>query len=188
MRLGFSGLALLALGACSYVPVATMMKMARFDPLSADPLGMVVTIEVPPGVGIEPGSERLHLTAMRSDTGEVSDEVYVLDRRGTGGGDIAYRIADGDIARMRDQQALVSGWESMVPDLSNGSISLSLMPCSVGDGPGPRARVSASLEVAATPDRTVSAMPLFRNAPLAKLLPEGPESLHECDVMPSVPR
>lgn len=168
------------LGACDYVPLGTMVQMAGFDPLSASPLGFVVTVDLPEGVDLVPGSEQLRLEARRSDTGEVSDEVYVLDRRGAGAGKVAYRIANQDLARMRKQQALIRGWEDTVPDESNGSLSLSLTPCAKAEV-APKARLSALLTVAEGGKSAPREMRLLNNLPVRKLLPEGLSELPSCN-------
>lgn len=165
----------LLLSGCAYMPLGTAARLAAFNPLMADAGGLVVTLDLPDGVGLVPGSETLKLEAERQASGETSQGTYVLDRL-LHDGALAYRIAPADLDRFRAQQALVRRWEEADPDDTRGSLSLSLEPCLIGDGPARRASLSAGISI---PDQT-RPMPLFQGVPVRRLLPNGTSDLPAC--------
>ena len=151
-------IAVLGLSACSAVPLATAMRLGALDPLSADPAGMAVVLELPEGLGIEEGTAQLSLRARAADGAEVSGR-YALEQ----GTDGAWRVRAGDRARLRADQARAADWERADPEGTEGQFSVSLGPCRTGDAPIAEGRVSASFQL----EPGAPFLPLLRNVPVA---------------------
>lgn len=156
----FSGLLLLT--ACGVVPIQTALKLAALDPLSADPAGMAVALDLPEGVGIALEGAMLSLSAETADGVQLTGR-YGLVQNATG----IWRVAPEDRARLRADQAQAAEWERADPDGTRGSFNVSLSPCIAGAGPAADARLSASLQL--EPDGPF--LPLLRRVPLSNLGP-----------------
>lgn len=152
-------------GCASLVPSA-LARLTAVSPLSADPEGFVVALDLPPGVAVVPGSATLDLTASRSDTGETLSGRYVLARGRSADGALTYRVAARDLDRLRGLQARIRDWTRENAAATRGSLSVSLTGCRTGDGPSPDATVSVALKTAVDqPFR-----PLIRDAPLSAIV------------------
>lgn len=151
---------MLALAGCSDIPIATVLRLAALDPLSADPAGMAVALDLPDGVGIAPGSAELTLRAQAADGAEISGR-YGLEA--TEGG--VWHVRDGDRARLRADQARAAAWETADPAGTVGQFSVMLSPCQTGGGDIGRGRLSAALQL----EPGGPFLPLLRNVPVAEL-------------------
>jgi hypothetical protein len=165
----------LALSACTAIVPSTAVRLAAFDPLTADPAVIELVVVLPPGLSVTPGSARLELAAVRG-TERREGSFQLEDRPATkahavpeGASARQFAIAAADIPRMRALQADIAAWKAAGP--ATGSLGLGIGGCAVGDGPGPDARGSAQI-------RLVEGGPfllLITDGSLADLL--GPEVL-----------
>ncbi len=162
-------LSLSLLASCTDVPLATQAALGEVDPLSADPAGFVLFLSLPPGIGLRESSGVMTLTAERSDTEARIDGSYRLEAIAMGPeGMLAFRVAPGDLERLRADQATAAAWETEVPELSSGALSISAAGCLTGAPVPEDARVSARLRIA----EGGPTLPVLRDAPLRRLLGE----------------
>lgn len=170
--------AALGLAGCSSLVAAGMARLAGLSPLTSDPEGFVVAIDLPDGIAIPPGAARITFQAARSDTGQTSQGSYALQEGRTDAADVTYRIAPADLDRFRTQQALIAGWEDEDPDATTGSFSVRLTACATGAGPAPDATVSVAMKLA----EDQPFFPVVRNAPLAEIADAAAQDqLTPCD-------
>lgn len=151
---------MLVLAGCSDIPIATALRLAALDPLSADPAGMAVALDLPERVGIAPGSAALTLRAQAADGAEISGR-YGLETTGDG----VWQVRASDRARLRDDQARVAAWERADPAGTVGQFSAMLTPCRTGAGDLGRGTVSAALQL----EPGGPFLPLLRDVPVAEL-------------------
>ena len=153
--------------ACTMVPVTTQSALDRVDPLTADPAGFVLALDVPPGIGLREGAALIYLSAVRTDTSAQLAGAYELDAiEDEETGQLTFRVAPEDVDRLRSDQAKVADWERSAPDATSGSLSVSATGCLTGEPVPSDARVSAGLRIRdGGPFLT-----LLRNAPMADLL------------------
>ena len=149
------------LAGCSSLVPSTVAQLAGLSPLTADPAGFEVALDLPPGIDVVPDSALLVLAASQSETGAAFEAPFVLQRRD--GPVQLWRVNPDDLDELRTLQARAAEWEAEDPDASSGSLSVGLEPCRIGDGPAPDAAVSISLRV--QPGGPL--LPLVRNAPIS---------------------
>jgi hypothetical protein len=165
---------MLGLAGCSDIPIGTALRLAALDPLSADPAGMAVALDLPDGVGIVPGSAELALRAQAADGAEISGR-YGLETTGDG----VWHVRDGDRARLRADQARVAAWERADPAGTVGQFSVTLAPCLTSAGDIGRERLSAALQL----EPGGPFLPLLRDVPVAELTEGvGLPDLPRCEV------
>lgn len=152
------------LTACTYVSPASVRDLSQLSPLEVDPSGMALTVSLPEGVAIEPGSARLVLSATRSDTGEMVLTDAVLEQL-RAGDQLLFRVAEADLPDLRDTQATARAWEETHPDLTSGSLSLTAGFCTTGAGPAADALGSVAVRLA----EGAPFKPLLTDAPLSRL-------------------
>lgn len=168
-------LGLLVLSACASVVPSTAARLATLDPLTADPAALELVVILPPGLAVSPGSARLDLSASRgkeyrSGSFRLADSPVPpgipLPKDATARG---FAIAEADVARMRALQAEIAGWKRN--GAAKGQLGLGIDGCAIGAGPGPEARGSVLIRVAADDPF----LPLVADGRLSDLL--GPEVL-----------
>ena len=74
------GLALVLKGCGAVVP-STVSKLDRLSPVTADPAGLELALDVPVGLDLRAGSEILTLSAVDGGTGATASGRFVLQRR-----------------------------------------------------------------------------------------------------------
>ncbi len=184
-------LAPLALAGCLTASSATLAKLARLNPLEADPSQIRIALKLPPGLGVRDGDVTVKLE-FTDDTGrmplahaykaEVTNDVAPPElagglRKGAGGAIVPPSPADA--ARMRGAQAYVREYRSG-GGKGKGSLSVGATGCRAGalaSGPLP---VSAYIRT--TPNDTFT--PLYRNLDLRKALKQAgvdAEAMPLCD-------
>ncbi|MFK7834989.1 MAG: hypothetical protein AB8B60_02105 [Sulfitobacter sp.] len=163
------------LSACTSIVPATVARLNALSPLEADPAGFAVAMTLPEGVDIAPRSARLMFTVARTDTGEMRDGVFVLER--TNADQAIYRIAPQDLPALRELQGIARDWRAEDENATNGSISVTLAPCRIGAGPTEDARASVAIRT----DEDGPFLPLVRNGPLTALVdPEKLRDMGDC--------
>jgi hypothetical protein len=141
-------LALLALGACSHVPVATLVKMRKFDPLTMDASALRVAVQADERIEPQPGGARITLLVWfngEKDKGATHD--FVLEEAGgemeqarlkgfekPGRRMHAFRLSPADAMRLRSIQ---DDARSRAPATRNNGVTLnvSVKSCHRGDLP-----------------------------------------------------
>lgn len=165
----------LALAACSAIVPSTAVRLASFDPLTADPAAIELVVILPPGLAISPGSAKLELSADRGSE-HRSGSFRLADRPVAPGTEVpagatarGFSIAEPDVDRMRALQAEVAGWNAS--GAAKGALGIGIGGCAIGDGPAPDATGSVLIRVR----EDGPYLPLIANGKLADLL--GPEVL-----------
>lgn len=163
------------LAACSSLVPATVAQLQAVSPAEVDPAAIEVAILLPAGLQPQPQTAVLSLAARRTDTGEVAALDVILAERtiALAGVEVqpdetvfAYRVAEADVARVRVQQAQINAWEAAAPEATEGSLSVGLGACRVGNGPVRDAAGAVYIRMA----EGAPMMPLVRRAPIAALV------------------
>ncbi len=157
-------LAALCLSGCTNIVPSTVMRLAAISPIEANPADVAVAITLPEGLEIVADSARLVFTMQKSDVGEVREGVFVLER--VPAQRAIFRVAPDDLGAMRDLQATARQWKSEDDDTFKGSLSVTLAPCRIGDGPADDAR--ASLAIRLSEDGVY--LPLIRDGPVSAVV------------------
>lgn len=105
----------LGLSGCMHVPVATVYKLATFDILNANPAVIRAAVRYPSALMVRPGGVILSVTTERRGEKAKSIETFILEEakdanelaaiaryRRDGMMVATYRLADGDVVRVRD--------------------------------------------------------------------------------------
>lgn len=150
---------------CSSLVPSSLVALRGLSPLEADPEGFVVGLDLPDEVRVVPGSARLTLRADRTDIAEERAGSFVLQESVSEGASF-YRVAPEDLEALRTLQSEINAWETVAPDATSGSLSVSLTTCrEVADVPDD-ATVSVDLQL----DVGGPFVPLLRDAPLTAIL------------------
>ncbi|UWR00082.1 hypothetical protein K3729_04720 [Rhodobacteraceae bacterium S2214] len=149
-----------ALQGCGTVVLSTVAALNATSPLTADPAGFEVAVDMPEGGDIAPDGATINLFMSHTVLGEDVNETYVLQRRQSADGRILFRINPRDLDMVRAFQAKARTWEANDPDASSGGFGVSVVACSVGDGPADDATFSVSIRTQVDG----GFMPLIRNA------------------------
>lgn len=161
---------------CSNLVPSSLLTLRGLSPLEADPAGFVIKLDLPDGVEVAPGSAQLALLAERSDTGQALADTFVLAETQIEEEKL-YRVADQDLAELRDLQARINAWETENADATTGSLSVSLTGCAVMAGPADDATVSVALRL----EENQPFLPLLDKAPLKAILAKADaEDLQPC--------
>ena len=173
----FVALLIVLLTGCDSVDPFAVARLAAISPLEADPAGFAATAALPEGLELRRDGLILELAARRTDTGETISGRFALVPREEEGREV-WRVDPGRLPEIRATQGTIRGWEAVLPDATEGHLSISVAACTVGPGPDPEGRISVFL-------RTQTGgplLPLIRNARLKDAFAlAGPESLSPCD-------
>lgn len=150
----------LALQGCGSVVLSTVAALNGQSPLTADPEGYEIAVDMPEGGDIAPDGAAINLFMSHAVLGESVDETYILQRRQTADGRILFRINPRDLDAIRALQTKAIDWETNDPVASSGGFGVSVVACSVGDGPADDATFSVSIRTQVDG----RFMPLIRNA------------------------
>jgi hypothetical protein len=168
-------LALTLLAACTSLVPSTIAQLSAVSPTTMDPAALEVAVLMPAGLQPQPQTAVLSVSGTRRDTGEVAKLDFVLAERPAtlDGVDIqpgetvfAYRMAEADIAPMRALQGKLDAWRIAAPGATQGSLSVGLGACTVGNGPAPDAAGAVYIRMA----RDVPMLPLVRRSSIAGLV------------------
>ena len=132
--------ALLLMSGCGAILPGAAARLSGLSPLTADPAGMAIAVDLPEGLGLRPGSAVLGFSVTRED--EVAAREFIL----TGGAAEGFSVAAGDLEPFREVQALAQAWKAADPEGTTGSLSLTFGPCLTG-ALAPEARVSARIRL-----------------------------------------
>lgn len=161
--------ALLLSGCGSLVP-GTVARLATYDPLSADPAGFTVVMDLPEGLGLT-DNNWLSLTAKRGE--EAVSDTFQIVQDGA-----AWRIDPARVDTLRSLQSTIRSWEAEDPDATSGSLSISVEGCRIGAGPADDATLTIYLRT----EPGAPLRPLLRNASIDDILKStGLNALPPCD-------
>lgn len=116
--------------ACSAIPVRSMIELSRFDPMTADPKGIAVAVELSDGLSARPGKTVMTLSA-EGPGAQTLSEAFVLQENAplsAETGRYVLTIAPSDIDRLNKSRRTITGWKAQDPDTS-GSLSVNAVPC-----------------------------------------------------------
>lgn len=171
-------LAPLLLAGCASVNPITAAKLSMLSPLTTDPGQIQLALDLPPGVGIQPDSAKLTLSAERSDTGASQSQSATLQAQPQDDGLIIYAISPADQPALRARQQAIRDWKDQAPDAVRGSLSVTVTGCKLGAGPAPDARVDVLVRLANDADFR----PLISDKPLSQILDdEDLARMRPCD-------
>ncbi|KNG93368.1 hypothetical protein [Pseudaestuariivita atlantica] len=158
---------ILALAGCNVLDNGTLAQIdAVGGPLNADPSRIEILVDLPPGLGIPEGAAVMNVSAVRNDIGARNDASYVLEQGTRDDGLRRFRVAPGDIDRLRAQQSLLREWETEAPDRTEGSLTVDVTGCAIGAGPQPTASLSIFAVVLPNP----TPRPLLRGVPVSQIM------------------
>lgn len=167
-----------ALCACTSIVPSTIAKLSTLSPLEADPADIAVALRLPEGIGIQPGSALLSLSAKRDDTAQESAADYTLASAIGPDGARLYSISETDWKTFRALQALINSWEQEAPDSTNGSLGVSLGGCRTGAEIAPDATIDINIRT----ERDGNFLPLLRDAKLTSVFKTvGISELPDCE-------
>jgi len=152
------------LAACSHVPVETMWKLRKFDPMTADPATIRAAVAAPALYAPREGGAKMVLTQTRRGGEEVMrleivlEEVPVVSETGLARvrprrGSVlrAYRIGDKDVPRLIEARRQAAERSAKEPGVYAGSFAVGVDGCRVGDVALPEeVRVSTWIKTADT--------------------------------------
>ncbi len=151
-------LSALLLSACGSIVPSTLMRLDGVSPTTADPADFAVDLSLPPGLDVQPGTAALTFAVSRSDTNQAVTEHFALEQEGS-----VFRVTEADLQKLRDLQATARQWEAENDAATQGSLSVTLIPCKQGDGPADDARVDIGMQI----KEGGNFLPLVRNGPLS---------------------
>lgn len=138
-------------GACSHVPVASLLDLRKLDLETTDPGRLSVAVRHPSWLRVRPGGAVMSLRQVETASGRsVIDEAFVLEE--VAGGPPAalagearpgtrfsiFRIAPADLSRLRSAQAAIAGQTAAQRQAREGTLSVSVGGCLAGPRqPGP---------------------------------------------------
>jgi hypothetical protein len=149
-----------ALQGCGSVVLSTVAALNAQSPLTADPAGIEIAVDMPEGADIPQGGATFVISMARTDTGEALNETFALQRREASDGRLLFRVNPAELDDLRDIQARALAWETENSAASSGSFSVNVFACKIGDGPEDDARFSVAIRT----EVGGGFMPLIRNA------------------------
>jgi hypothetical protein len=170
-------LPMLAMAGCSHMPVTSMVKLARVDFETSDPVQLRAAIKLPRALRPRPNGVALRIAVQvgrapedaRDFTLREIPEPAELTREASAGSHIfAYRIDDSDLARLAAFRAELIAKKSSG---QKGSISISVRPqaCKAGELPDGPITFTTYLRTAETKDYVA----LTRDVDLRSIVPNA---------------
>lgn len=147
------------LAGCMSVPPTSMVKLARFSPMEADPAVLRVAVKAPKQILVRDGDATLNIRLDVSDPKYRFDEVFQLqaqvpDPSSIGLAAVAtanervtvFALQPMDVARMRDVQLKARAYKASGGASGHGSLSIGVSGCLFSDHPDGPIRVSSYLK------------------------------------------
>ncbi len=128
-----------ALSACA--PIA-QTSLDTWSPLETDPAVLRAAVDLPGGVGVPKDGAVLTFGAVRQDNGQAASQTFTLVQGQTAQGQLVFRLSDEDVAAYRTLQRQIGAWEAAAPDATDGTFSINVAACRMGDGPSDDAELS----------------------------------------------
>ena len=170
-------LPMLAMAGCSHMPVTSMVKLARVDFDTSDPVQLRAAIKLPRALRPRPNGVALRIAvqvgrapedARDFTLREIPEPAELTREAGAGSHIFAYRIDDSDLARLAAFRAELIAKKSSG---QNGSISISVRPqaCKAGELPDGPITFTTYLRTAETKDYVA----LTRDVDLRSIVPNA---------------
>jgi len=170
-------LPMLAMAGCSHMPVTSMVKLARVDFETSDPVQLRAAIKLPRALRPRPNGVALRIAvqvgrapedARDFTLREIPEPAELTREAGVGSHIFAYRIDDSDLARLAAFRAELIAKKSSG---QNGSISISVRPqaCKAGELPDGPITFTTYLRTAETKDYVA----LTRDVDLRSIVPNA---------------
>ena len=170
-------LSMLAMAGCSHMPVTSMVKLARVDFETSDPVQLRAAIKLPRALRPRPNGVALRIAvqvgrapedARDFTLREIPEPAELTREAGAGSHIFAYRIDDSDLARLAAFRAELIAKKSSG---QKGSISLSVRPqaCKAGELPDGPITFTTYLRTAETKDYVA----LTRDVDLRSIVPNA---------------
>lgn len=186
------GLLLVALAACSSVPVTTMWQLRDLDPMALEPTEVRAAMRVPVRIGTAGiNSLKLDLTMKTADGANEVSESIELERLDTvlsghlrgqrkEGYEIAvFALSDSDTARIRAFQQTAKAWKARYKDDLDFDIGLSYSFCRTGQAnPGAPLPFTSYIKISGEKDFLTLTKELDMRKQVAG---GGPEVITACD-------
>ncbi|TMV76169.1 hypothetical protein FGG78_28500 [Thioclava sp. BHET1] len=148
----------------------------RSDPWTADPAALELSLQLPAGFGIAPGTAALEITASDGTTGLRRTAREALRLEPAEAGALTLHLADPKGPDLRQLQAMVAEWHGTGAVVS-GQISLRFTPCLTHPGMDPEAEISASIRFAPKGPRRALIVP---GTPLRAVLDPRDQKIALC--------
>jgi len=170
-------LPMLAMAGCSHMPVTSMVKLARVDFDTSDPVQLRAAIKLPRALRPRPNGVALRIAvqvgrapedARDFTLREIPEPAELTREAGAGSHIFAYRIDDSDLARLAAFRAELIAKKSSG---QKGSISISVRPqaCKAGELPDGPITFTTYLRTAETKDYVA----LTRDVDLRSIVPNA---------------
>jgi hypothetical protein len=168
---------MLAMAGCSHMPVTSMVKLARVDFETSDPVQLRAAIKLPRALRPRPNGVALRIAvqvgrapedARDFTLREIPEPAELTREAGAGSHIFAYRIDDSDLARLAAFRAELIAKKSSG---QKGSISISVRPqaCKAGELPDGPITFTTYLRTAETKDYVA----LTRDVDLRSIVPNA---------------
>ena len=170
-------LVMLAMSGCSHMPVTSMVKLARVDFETSDPVQLRAAIKLPRTLRPQPNGVVLRIAVQVGRAPEEARDFMLRElpepaeltrEAGAGSHIFAYRIDDADLARLAAFRAELIAKKNSG---QRGSISISVRPqaCKAGELPDGPIYFSTYLRTAETKDYVA----LTRDVDLRSIVPNA---------------
>ena len=145
-----ASIAALTLTGCSSIVPSTLARLNLLDPMTADPAGFAVALEMDEGLGIQEGSVVFTVEVTHSPSGEIRGEDLVLVEDRSETGRLVYSISPEGVQALTTMQTELLPWK----ETSDGNSVLTLTVVADGclvdkDSIPEDPRVSVFLQLAA---------------------------------------
>ena len=146
------------------------------DPLTADPAKLRVTLALPPGFAVLPGSAELRMSATNDKTGETTTAADALADAGTPGPDMTLALATPTTAQLSALEATVATWRAARAN-PQAQITVTFTPCRTSPTADPAGPIALTLTLSPAGTRFTLVQP---GTTLAGYLPGGAATIAAC--------
>ncbi len=162
MRTVAVGLLLFSLFGCGRVPLTSMIRLNRLDPMTVNATHIRAAVRMPDAMRVKPDGARLTWSAKRDDIAQTIKETFVLEhdfsptvknalntRVKPGFRIEIFRIAEPELEKLTTFRQRVAAWKQQDPDDTEGSLSIDIVGCRLGPLPSGKLLVSTYLKMKA---------------------------------------
>ncbi|MCF2871683.1 hypothetical protein L0664_11455 [Octadecabacter sp. G9-8] len=160
---------------CTSLVMSTVVALDDLDPMTADPAGFEVALDIPDPLGLVKNSTEFQFTATRGETGDVSGGEYTLLETTTPDGHRVYRIPQNAVEDIRAIQKDAATWQATGDNALSVGVNLDF--CRTTQDPLPDdLRFSIFIRLA----QDAPLLPLVRNSRVTEVIEA--EALNELDM------
>lgn len=146
------------------------------DPLTADPAALRVTLVLPPGFAVLPGSAELRMSAANDKTGETVTATDALAVTAAPGPDVTLALATPTTAQLAALEATVATWRAARAN-PLAQITVTFTPCRTNPTADPAGAIALTLTLSPGGTRFALVQP---GTTLAGYLPGGAATIAAC--------